>query len=95
MTMIPLPILSMSITFDSVYIRLVSQGFPRIIRHYFICPLNFENHAFNVIKYIVFGFFFSLHLKIEPTASGRLDIAYRILNNEPAANFTYISIPFS
>ena len=57
---------------------------------YLISSFNYKNHAFNVIKYYSF-FIFNLILNIQPTASSRLDIEYRISNNEPAANFTHIT----
>ena len=38
-----------------------------------------------------FFLIFNKILNIQPTASSRLDIEYRISNNEPAANFTYIT----
>ena len=49
---------------------------------YLVSPLEYENHALiNVIKYFYMIF--------------QQNFEYRISNNEPAANFTYIFQPYA
>ena len=56
---------------------------------YFFAPSTIKITLL-MLSNIIFCYDFKINLNIQPTASSRLDIEYRITNNEPAANFTSI-----